>query len=54
MNQPKQPDDPPREGAGSDHNPTGTTPNGTPEEMEGGESKGVPDTGRHESETAHQ
>ena len=53
MNQPTQPKDPLRGGAGLDHNPDGTMPNGTPKDLDGSEAKGVPDTGRSESETAH-
>ena len=52
MTQPKQPPDPPEQGAKSDHNPTGTTPNGIPDGMEDEEAKGQPTSDRHETETS--
>ncbi len=52
MSQPKQPEDPPAEGAPVNHNPTGTTPNGIPDGIERGEPKGTPNSDRQDSETA--
>ena len=52
MNNPKQPDDVPTDGAPSDTNPTGTTPNGIPEGQSDHEAKGRPSNARSETETA--
>ncbi len=50
MNQPQQPRDPPEQGSKSDHNPTGTTPNGIPEGMENEEGTGRPTSDRQQTE----
>ena len=53
MNQPKvQTDDPPPEGAGSDHNPTGNTPHGIPKGTEDHDAKALPTDDRKTGETA--
>lgn len=54
MNKPKQPDDPPAEGASPDHNASGTTPHGVPDEMNEHEAKGHPSNDRQATETATQ
>lgn len=54
MNQPKQPDDVPEEGASPAHNPTGTTPHGIPEGTGDHEAKGYPTDDRKDNETAVQ
>ena len=50
MTTPRKPADPPSEGAPLDNNPTGTTPNGIPDGMEGEEATGLPTSDRHEAE----
>ena len=53
MNQPKvQTDDPPREGASPDHNPTGNTPHGIPKGTEDHDAKALPNDDRKTAETA--
>ena len=52
MNQPKQPDDVPTEGASPAHNPTGTTPHGTPEGLADADAKAWPTSDREATETA--
>ena len=51
MNEPERPQDPPTEGAPPAHNPTGTTPHGVPDGASDAEPKGMPDSGRHQTET---
>ena len=50
MNAPRKPADPPAEGAPSDADPAGKTPQGIPEGIEDAEAKGTPTSDRNESE----
>ena len=52
MNQPKQPEDPPAEGASVAHNPTGDTPNGIPHGDQDASATGHPTSDREKTETA--
>jgi hypothetical protein len=51
MSQPKQPPDPPSDGATPDTNPSGTTPNGIPDGAADHEPKGTPNSDRYKTET---
>lgn len=52
MNEPRKPADPPAQGAPSDADPAGKSPNGIPDEMDEHEPKGTPNSDRHGTETA--
>ena len=54
MNQPKVQTDIPEDGASPDHNPTGATPHGIPEEMAAADAKATPTSDRGAAETATQ
>ena len=51
MNTPQKPPEPPTDAPPADHNPTGTTPHGIPEDMDDTEAKGLPTSDRHQTET---
>ncbi len=48
----QQPKDPPPQGAPPDHNPTGTTPNGIPDQDPSTEATGHPTSDREQTEKA--
>jgi hypothetical protein len=52
MNQPKQPANPPQDGASPDTNPSGETPHGIPKGIEQHEPKGTPTSDREKTESA--
>ena len=52
MNQPKVQTDVPEDGAGSDANPTGTTPHGIPEGQADHEATALPTSDRQAAEVA--